>query len=376
MSNKNLYIFPSLINSRSVKINMNENIIFSFLKKFYEKIIFKSNFKQLEKMNYTNKTLANYSLNTPILFCIFSRPEVTRHVFEMIRKAKPPRLYISCDGPRKNFPVEKKMIDMTKKIVSNIDWPCKVKRLYRKKNLGCKKAMSSGISWFFKHEECGIILEDDCLPNLDFFFFCEKMLKRFRNKKEIFTITGNNFVSDKINFKNSYYFSKYFQCWGWATWRSRWKFYQGNLNFWPKFKQSDEWKNLMHYKNEKDYWNEIFNLVYNNKIDSWAYPWTCCIMYYKGLTVTPKVNLVTNIGFNQSATHTKQQLKNISYLKAESIGKLKNNFKIKQDDVVDKMQFDLRYYEKNASIFDKITSLPERILKKIYFKILKFLKKN
>ena len=98
-------------------------------------------------------------------------------------------------------------------------------------------------------------------------------------------------------------------------------------------------------------------------------------MYNKGLTVTPRVNLVTNIGFNKGATHTKYQIKNISYLQTEFIGKLKNNLKIKQDKEADKIQYDIRYYEKNANILDQLIYLPERVLKKIYYQILNIFNK-
>ena len=38
------------------------------------------------------------------------------------------------------------------------------------------------------------------------------------------------------------------------------------------------------------------NKIYKNKIDSWAYPWNLCLWYNKMLVLTPKFNLVENIG--------------------------------------------------------------------------------
>jgi hypothetical protein len=90
-------------------------------------------------------------------------------------------------------------VNLVRKIVTTIDWPCKTRTLFSKYNLGCKIAVSHGIKWFFENEEEGIILEDDCLPHLDFFLFCEKLLEKYRNDERILTITGDNFRTTTFN---------------------------------------------------------------------------------------------------------------------------------------------------------------------------------
>ena len=105
------------------------------------------------------------SLKTPILFLVFNRSDTTKKVFEQIRKAKPPILYVACDGPREGHESDNKKINNVRDIATKVDWTCELKTLFREKNLGCKKAVSEAISWFFKYEEQGIILEDDCLPH-------------------------------------------------------------------------------------------------------------------------------------------------------------------------------------------------------------------
>jgi hypothetical protein len=96
------------------------------------------------------------------LFLIFNKPDETKRVFEEIRKAKPTKLFIAAEGPRDNKPVEFVLCKKTRALTEKIDWPCHVERLYRRRNLGCKKAVSGAIGWFFGQVEEGIILEDDC----------------------------------------------------------------------------------------------------------------------------------------------------------------------------------------------------------------------
>jgi GR25 family glycosyltransferase involved in LPS biosynthesis len=104
---------------------------------------------------------------------VFNRLDTTKQVFEAIRQAKPPRLYVAADGARE---AKEKVKAVRDYIISNIDWECEVKTLFREQNFGCKMAVSS---WFFENEEMGIILEDDCLPSQSFFWFCEELLERY-----------------------------------------------------------------------------------------------------------------------------------------------------------------------------------------------------
>ena len=69
------------------------------------------------------------------------------------------------------------------------------------------------------------------------------------------------------------------------------------MNFWPKFKNSEEFKNLFNIKLVYKYYASIFDSVYNGKIDTWDYQWNACVWFNKGLCITPNKNLVTNIGF-------------------------------------------------------------------------------
>ncbi|MEB0303236.1 nucleotide-diphospho-sugar transferase, partial [Mucilaginibacter sp. 5C4] len=122
----------------------------------------------------------SYKTKSAVLFIVFNRPDTTDRVFEQIRAAQPSRLYVAADGPRAQKAGEDVLCERTRAITAKVDWPCEVKTLFRESNLGCKNAVSSAIDWFFNNEEEGIILEDDCLPNPDFFRFCDAMLDKYR----------------------------------------------------------------------------------------------------------------------------------------------------------------------------------------------------
>lgn len=245
-------------------------------------------------------------LKTAVLFLVFNRPDTTAKVFEAIRRAKPPRLYIAADGPRADKLGEVEKVEHVRQITSKVDWPCKVKTLFRDENLGCKYAISKAITWFFESEEQGIILEDDCLPDPTFFRFCQESLERYRHDQRIGMISGNNFQFGNRRNDDSYYFSKYVHIWGWASWRDRWTgSYDVNLTRWPRIRDEGWLVDMVGDTREANYWQKIFESVHRGEIDTWDYQWVFANWIEGWLSITPAVNLISNIGFGENATHTK-----------------------------------------------------------------------
>jgi hypothetical protein len=252
----------------------------------------------------------------PILILVYNRPDFLKRLIFVLKKIKPKKIYIKGDGPKQDSDNEK--CRAVKKVIKNINWNCRVMTNFNKKNMGCRASVSDGINWFFTKEEMGVILEDDCLPNNSFFKYCEILLKKFYSNKNIFVISGSNF-QEKVWGKNDYYFSKYNHCWGWAAWRRSWNYYDDKMSFWTEWKKTKSWKLFNKSLIERLYWEKIFNKVYRKKIDSWAYVWTACALKNKGLTITPNVNLIENIGFDKRATHTINLKKDYKYRGSKEI---------------------------------------------------------
>lgn len=242
--------------------------------------------------------------NTPILFLIFNREETALKVFNRIKLLQPSRLYVAADGPRKNNEKDIENCNHTRAIIEQVDWECEVFKLFRDENLGCGKAVSGGINWFFEHEEEGIILEDDCLPDSSFFSFCNTLLDFYRNDERIFHIGGTNFQRGIKRGNASYYFSANVHVWGWATWKRAWKKYDFDVLDVEEFILQRKIEKYFSEKNIRDYWHAIFRNMKQHKIDTWDYQWLYSVWNNGGLSIIPQVNLISNIGFNSDATHT------------------------------------------------------------------------
>ncbi len=245
-------------------------------------------------------------MRSPVLFLVFNRPETTRRVFEAIRAARPPKLYIAADGPRAGRPGEAEICNEVRSIATDVNWPCEVRTLFRDKNLGCKLGVSSGINWFFGHEEEGIIVEDDVLPEATFFDFCDEMLERYRHDERVAMITGSNLVSKEFLAASSYFFTYYCNIWGWASWRRIWNHYDVAMAEWPAWRDSGGlWKLSAGSQLFESHWRPIFDSVHAGKIDTWDYQWTFTCWRLGGLTILPARNQTSNLGFGADATHTK-----------------------------------------------------------------------
>jgi hypothetical protein len=251
-----------------------------------------------------NKGNAPYQTQSPILFVIFNRPELTQRVFEQIRAAKPERLYIAADGPRPDFPDDELLCMQTRVIVNDIDWKCKLKTLFRDENVGCKGGVSSAADWFFSQEDEGIILEDDCLPANSFFKFCDVLLAKYRDDTRIRHITGCNLQQGKTWGNGSYYFSNMTHVWGWASWKRAWKDYDRTLGKYDEGEARPCMSAIFDDPLIVDGWVNIFNEVKAGKINAWGYQLDFANYFNNGLTVIPNQNLISNIGFGAGATHT------------------------------------------------------------------------
>ena len=315
-------------------------------------------------------------LQTAVLFLVFNRPDTTAQVFEAIRRARPQRLYVAADGPRADCVNEDEKVAKVREIATSVDWQCEVKTLFRAQNYGCKHAVSTGITWFFEHEEQGIILEDDCLPNSDFFVFCDILLDRYATDERVWVITGNNFQDGIKRSDASYYFSRHPHVWGWASWRRAWKRADIDLGFWPDWKASASWKEFWTNPAERSFWEDVFDRISRNEIDTWDYPWVANVWYHNGLTAVPNVNLVKNIGFGTDATHTKNANVKFSAMATQSIGEIIHPNRVSQHVEADRYEFINTFGAKSLRIHHSLLGFVKKAVTHLKTSVGSFTKKG
>ena len=264
-----------------------------------------------------------FKTDISVLLLFHARADHFSKVWTEVKKARPARLFLFQDGPRPvdaegNAITDQKQskdyegIMACRELVDdkNIDWQCEVHRNYQDKNLGCDPTGYISQQWAFSLTDKCIVLEDDCVPSQSFFPFCKEMLDRYEHDERITMITGFN--TDEKTPPNeiggaSYFFTRVFSIWGWASWARVILNRDGDYNF---VKDATQFallkKKVMQYGQRKDMpamcqWHADSGKQYFESI-FWAY-----MLLHDGLAIMPSVNMISNIGL-EGGTHYSTQL--------------------------------------------------------------------
>lgn len=245
-------------------------------------------------------------LKVPVLFLIFKRESEAVESFRSIREYKPMKLYIAADGPRDDKGDENILCERTRKsILEMIDWECEINLLFREKNLGCANAVNDAITWFFKKEEFGIIIEDDCNIHPDFYTFCEELMPLYQDKSQVMQINAHNPAGGGV-VSNKYVFGRTAFIWGWATWKRAWEKMDMNMQRWPEYSTWSLIKDYGIFQGlfRKYYWQKHYNMLASSQ--SWATRWNFSVYANQGLCISSKANFSRNSGIvGSGGTHYK-----------------------------------------------------------------------
>lgn len=244
------------------------------------------------------------SLNTPVAFFVYNRPSLTERVFKRISLSQPKTLFIIADGPKKGDSEDFQLCQKTRQIVERIDWNCDIHKYYSHVNMGCNNRIISGLNLLFQQVDRAIILEDDCIPDLSFFKFCEELLNYYDNDLRIMMITGNNPLGEWKEEFASYHFSNFGGVWGWATWKRAWDLFEVSKNLWKKPNSRDCITNVLVDEKHAQHRLTKCSESINSRVGTWDYVWSFARILNSGLTIFPSKNLISNIGFSIKATHT------------------------------------------------------------------------
>jgi len=245
-------------------------------------------------------------LATPVALILFNRPDLTAQVFAAIRAARPARLFLIADGPRPERPGEADLCAAARAVVAQVDWPCQVACNYAPSNLGCAQRVVTGLDWLFAQVEEAIILEDDVLPDPSFFPYCQELLERYRTTDRVLGIGGYNALGAWPGWEgSSYVVHRLPAISGWATWRRAWRQYDFLLT---RYAGVDVRARLAAHLPDAEqvaYRWQLYTAFTERASISWDIQLSliCCLV--GGLWITPGVNLITNIGFDERATHNR-----------------------------------------------------------------------
>lgn len=245
--------------------------------------------------------------DTPILLLAFNRPEHTRRVLESIIAANPKNLYVFQDAARERNEYDLKKCAEVRRVINNLTKDSNVilHTNYSEINLGCGAGPMTGIGWFFRQVEKGIVMEDDCLPHSDFFGYCEELLEKYKDDDKVLFISSTLY-NNKWQCEASYDFSHYMVTGAWAGWRRTWQGFDLDLKDLDAKAFRKHVLHLTENRGEANWWYSIVKEIQQDttKKSYWDFQMQIHLFRNSALTIHPQRNLVSNIGFDQEGTHT------------------------------------------------------------------------
>lgn len=235
-------------------------------------------------------------MNPPILIVFFNRRDCLEQVLQRARESRPRAVYLASDGARTHVADEATIVSDCRRIAQSAGWACPVKTRFLPSNEGCGRAVAGAIDWFFSQEPCGIVLEDDCVPHPSFFPFCSALLDRYADDDRVMSISGSRLVmpcqGNPRSF--SYSFSRQPAVWGWASWSRAWRRYSRTISARDvALLAPSQFPTKRHVG--QVLWRRKLRRVARGSIDTWDFQWVLAHLKHDGLTVIPRVNLVTNV---------------------------------------------------------------------------------
>lgn len=240
--------------------------------------------------------------NYPVAVFLYKRSLLTKILLDKIIDSGASKIYLFSDAGRTEL--DKVGVNEVRLILQEYihKYPqIKFVKVYAKHNLGLQHSITSGVTRVLKSEDAAIFLEDDCIPHPDFFPFVTEMLTKYHDEARVMSVTGSGVGKHS---EYSYDFSKYQQCWGWATWSRAWQYFDPEIKGLDAKKWRDQSREIWSNPIMRLYWRIMLALTQKGQVNSWAFRWSYAHLTRGGLAILPAGNLVSNLGFDTHATNT------------------------------------------------------------------------
>ena len=256
----------------------------------------------------------------PIVLFVYNRLWHTQQTVEALRKnysAAESDLFIFADGPKENATEEQKeKIRQVREYIHQITGFKQITIHESAQNIGCANSIIAGISSVLREHEKIIVVEDDIVTSKYFLKFMNEALDFFENDERIFSVSGYTYPSKTMeipkNYKNDIYLSYRHGAWGWGTWKNRWESVDWEVSDFADF--------LNNKKSQKAFnrggadMSGMLKDQMEEKIDAWDIRFDYSLFKQDKFNIRPVKSLVTNVGLDNSGTHSRADEKLITIL--------------------------------------------------------------
>jgi hypothetical protein len=285
----------------------------------------------------------------PIVLFVYNRPWHTKQTVEALQKnelAKESELFIYSDEAKNED--TRKNVDEVREYIDTIDGFKKVTIIKREKNWGLANSIIDGATKIVNEYGKIIVLEDDLVTSPYFLKFMNEALEFYKDEREIWHVSGWNYPINNNDTEDTFLW-RVMNCWGWATWADRWKYYEKNVDKIINEFSNDDIKRF-NLDGAEDFWSQV-TANKENKINTWAIFWYATIFKQNGLCLNPTKTFVENIGHDGSGVHCGDKKAYLDMLN------LKHNFHLTSNLKESKQHLEMIKNNMKKSVFSKLKRL-------------------
>ena len=246
---------------------------------------------------------SNYVDLAPIVLFIFNRPWHTTQTIEALQKNKlfgESHLFVFSDGPK--IASDEPKVQEVRDYIKTIDGFKSLSIIERNRNVGLAESIIVGVTEIVNQYGKIIVLEDDLISSRNFLKFMNQALTTYEDKKEVFSITGYNFLTNVPNgYRDRVFLSYRPSSWGWGTWADRWNKSDWEVKDFDTFMKNKS--DQVRFNRGGDDLTSMLAKQMKGEIDSWGIRW--CYTHFKhgAYCLVPVTSKIKNIGFDNSGTH-------------------------------------------------------------------------
>ncbi len=239
----------------------------------------------------------------PIVLFVYNRPRHLRQTVEALQKndlANESELFIFSDGAK---PGAEEKVKEVREYIKTIKGFKKITIIEREKNWGLANNIIDGVTRIVNEYGKIIVLEDDLVTSPYFLKFMNEALEMYKDEEKVASIHGYIYPIDDLP---DTFFIRGADCWGWATWKEKWKIFESDGK---KLLNEVKRRNL---QKEADFngsygYTKMLEDQTKGKNNSWAIRWYFSAFLKDMLTLYPEKSYVKNIGFDKEGTHCKTE---------------------------------------------------------------------
>jgi hypothetical protein len=237
----------------------------------------------------------------PIALFVYRRPQHLERTLAALRanpEASETLLYVFSDAPKNAGATER--VAEVRSLLGRIAGFANVQCVLREENFGLSRNITGGVSDVLRLHESVIVVEDDIVVSPFFLRFMNDALACYQKESRVGSISG--YCYPIAGATPQTYFIRGADCWGWATWRDRWQYYDSDGT---RLLAQMRARNLTHafdFDGAMGFTQMLEDQI-SGRNDSWAVRWHASCFLRSLLILYPGRSLAVNIGFDGSGTH-------------------------------------------------------------------------